>query len=431
MKTLYLLISKPHFQLSFIACLLFAIYSKVPGFDFLIGWDDQWFVLNDYTTSGFSLENLKGIFTDFYYGQYAPLNQLYYTTIYQFVGYTPSYYHVLNVVIHFANVCLVYTITLKLSGQFFSILSKDKSLIAFFCSLLFAVLPINLEPAAWVAASKVIIYAFFYLLAINSYCNFLETQKSKHYYLTLLFFICSFGAKEQAVTLPACMFLLDYFYGRNIRQSIIWYEKTPIFLLAILFGLVTIQSQQLEVDRNLHFYPIHERVMLSFFTIVEYFTKTILPINISYLYPFPYTVGGSMPGWLWVYGLALPLSVALIHKFVNRWTAFGLLFFLIHILLVCNLFSLARHSIIADRYTYVSSFGICFIIACFVFQIMKFKNQRKLAVASFALYMLLLSGYTYAHSSVWQNANTLKMKLKNQIKSRRDYPSQILRLNEK
>lgn len=48
---------------------------------FLFYWDDQWMVMNDYTAGGWSFYNLKRICTDFYNGQYSPLNQLIYLII--------------------------------------------------------------------------------------------------------------------------------------------------------------------------------------------------------------------------------------------------------------------------------------------------------------------------------------------------------------
>lgn len=416
----YLKARLPTVYLLVIIVVTFLTYIRVPSFDFLIGWDDQWFVTNDYTTSGFTGENLYLILTDFYYGQYAPINQFYYTIVYFFFKYDPGYYHLLNIGIHLANTMLVY----KLAGKFASNLMKnnsiDISLLSFLTALLFAILPINLEPVAWVAASKVLIYSFFYLLAIDSYFNYLKSTKSKYYYLTILFFILSFGAKEQAVTLPFCLLLIDYVHGRKF-DMITFYEKLPFLLLSILFGLATIQSQSLDVGRNINFYPFHERIAVSAYTLLEYFTKTVIPINLSYLYPFPYVVGENMPVWLWVYPLALVTSVILLHRHVNRWLATGLLFFLIHIALVLNMASLARHSIVADRYAYISTFGICLIVGYIFAYLLSFRKYKRLVIMVLVAYFFSLALYTFDHSKVWQNAKTLKHRLRMEIKNRSDY----------
>src|SRR5690606_42110725 len=92
------------FLISTVACL----YWPACQFDFLYGWDDQWFVTNNYTEGGLGWKNFYSILTNFYYGQYAPLNQLYYTTIFTFFGYNTAVYHIAGICVHSINVLLVY-----------------------------------------------------------------------------------------------------------------------------------------------------------------------------------------------------------------------------------------------------------------------------------------------------------------------------------
>lgn len=397
------------------------IYSKVPQFDFLKGWDDQWFVLNDYTEDGFSIKNIQAIASDFYYGQYAPLNQLYYTSIYFFIKYEPAYYHILNVVIHLSNTILIYFLSRRLA---FKLIGNDKvknTQVAFFSAFLFAILPVNLEPVAWVAASKVGLYSLFYLFAIHAYLHYLKSNTGSYYYISLLCFILSFGAKEQAVILPFCLILIDYVYRRPFNTSLIWYEKAPFLILSLLFGLITLQSQTLEADRNAEFYPLYERIVLSTYTLWQYITKIIFPLNLSYLYPFPYAVGEEMPKWLWSYAIATPMILILTCRYFSRWMIFGLLFFFIHIALVLNLVSLARFSIIADRYTYLSTFGLCFIAGCLIVRTLDYGKYRSLFSAAVAIYFCALGVQTFQHSFVWKNVETLKDRLRTEIRQRPDY----------
>ena len=65
---------------------IFVFYPTVLN-GFLDYWDDQWVVMNHYTESGFKLLNLYHVLMDFYNGQYAPLNELFYLTVFSIVGY--------------------------------------------------------------------------------------------------------------------------------------------------------------------------------------------------------------------------------------------------------------------------------------------------------------------------------------------------------
>ena len=67
-----------------LACLLF--YFPVLNNQFQSLWDDQWVVMNGYTEAGLGWDNILKIFIEFYHGQYAPINQLYYTVLYSLFG---------------------------------------------------------------------------------------------------------------------------------------------------------------------------------------------------------------------------------------------------------------------------------------------------------------------------------------------------------
>jgi hypothetical protein len=412
------------FHLTAIFLLAVLIFWPVHSFSLLIGWDDQTFVTNHYTEDGWYSKNIYTILTEFYHGQYSPVNQIYYSTLFELFKYSLVYYHVFSVIIHLVNAILVYRFVTEITNVLFSFTPIKNAQVAFFTTLFFAISPINLEPVSWIAASKVLLYALFYMLALLTYIKYITKNRNQYYYLTLLFFIMSFGAKEQAVTLPFSMFLLDYVYNRNFKNNIIWLEKAPLLILSLLFALASVESQQIGVVAGSDSYPFVAKIPLFFYTLSEYLTKIILPVNLSYVYPFPFQIGENVPALFWIYPLLIPLLLYYLrHFFLKKWILFAGIFFLIHIVLVCNFFSLARHSIIADRYAYISTIGIYFfIVICFI----KAK-QAKIARQYMRLMPLLYLGYfaiyTHGHSYVWQSSITLKEKIKIIIESRRDFQS--------
>ncbi|WP_114939558.1 hypothetical protein [Mucilaginibacter endophyticus] len=416
---IYDTLGRIHILLLFL-CIAF-IYWPVYRFDFLFGWDDQWFVTNHFTQNGFTPQNLFAMFTEFYYGQYAPVNQIYYTFLYSLFKYNPAYYHIISVFIHSVNVILVYCLVCKITPKVAGVPDIQAKHIAFLTSMLFGILPVNVECIAWIAASKVPIYALFYLIGLNHYCRYLEKNKPYDFYLTLLFFAVSFGAKEQALTFPLCLLLFDFVYGRSLKQKIIRLEKIPFFVLGLLLGIITIQSQGVEGSGQA-FYSVYQRIPLAFYTLSEYFTKCLLPLNISYLYPFPFLTNEPVPWYFWVYVLAIPTIVfCFFREIKSRPIRFGLFFFLIHILLVINLFSLARFSVMADRYAYLASIGLCFILSyIFVSYLRKLKFKNRLLIPGGA-YVVALMCYSAMHIPVWTNAYTLKEKLKTTIEQRDDF----------
>lgn len=393
------------------------IYYPVIRFGFLIGWDDQWLVINHYTEDGFTWRNLYAIITDYYYGQYAPVNQIYYTALYSIFKYNPVAFHIAEVFIHLANVILVYFLLNIISPGLISQSVIKIRQISFLTAFLIAVLPVNIEPVAWIAASKVTIYALFYLISLICYCKYLKTFKPGYYYFLLLFFLLSFGAKEQAITLPFCLLLFDVAYNRNIKTKIVWLEKLPLFILAFLFGIITFHSQEMENSERI-FYPIYQRVPLAAFTFSEYFTKCLFPVNLSYLYPFPFQEGEKVPYWLWMYVLIIPLIFYFLYvKIRVKWVFFSLVFFSIHIMLVVNFFSLGRFSFIADRYLYIAAIGLCFLASTLYINSL---HSKPLLIAGL-LYIAMITIYSHFYVTTWTNAQTLKTKLIKTIEGRPDF----------
>ncbi|MGY3055622.1 hypothetical protein ACVWYG_003843 [Pedobacter sp. UYEF25] len=239
-------------------------------------------------------------------------------------------------------------------------------------------------------------------------------QKTRYFYFTMLFFLLSFGAKEQAVTLPLCLLLLDFVYGRNLIESMVWMEKLPLFILAILLGLATLDSQQLD---QTNFYSFWQRIPLFFYSITEYLVKCVLPVNLSYLYPFPFQQNEPVPKWIWIHVCSIPLILFLVKDFLsNKWVVFCGLFFLIHICLASNLLSLARFAVIADRYAYISAIGVCLAISIvFVKYSSNFYHFNKLVIAIGIFYFSFLIWTSKNYVMVWKDAYSVKERLKKTI----------------
>ncbi|MCD8741230.1 hypothetical protein LT679_11505 [Mucilaginibacter roseus] len=329
-------------------------------------------------------------------------------------------------VIHIANSVLVYLFVNQITEKLFTEASGKKH-ISFITALLFLIAPINLEPVAWIAASKVLIYAFFYLLSLIFYVKYIKSVCSKYYYYTLVCFILSFAAKEQALTLPLAMLLLDNLYGREFKRALLWWEKMPPLLLSFLFVLASFQSQGRFVFISTESYELTDRLLLSFYTVSEYFTQILLPVNLCYVYPFPFLPGNSPPMWLWLFPVCIILATYFLrHILLQKHVLFGAGFFFAHIIMVCNLVSLSRHSIVADRYAYIASIGLLWLLCVAGSELLnKARRVQKLYYKGlFAIYIIYFLTYTSVHLWVWQNAVELKQKMRNEIIKRGDYDVQ-------
>lgn len=405
-------------------CLL--VYYPTFNNQFQNFWDDQWVVINHYTNDGFTRKNLWAILSEFYHGQYAPVNQLYYTLLHTLFGYNAMAFHGTCLLIHILNVLLVFSLIKKLLllNKGFDELSVQR--IAYFTAILFAVHPFLVEAVAWVSASKILLYALFYLIALHFYLSYTVGLKLKYYFLTLLFFIISFGAKEQAVTLPVCFVLIDYALNRNFKNPEIWLEKIPLLILAVLFGIITMVSQAVTGGgalSNEAYYGLFQKIIFSSYSLIEYLLKCLIPYKLSYLYPFPNPQGVPVAMRFWPYPFAVIAIVICLWSFwKKRWVFFAMAFFIIHLGVALHFVSISRFAIVADRYVYVASIGIFFLMAWLLNMALSLKTKfYKVLILFSIVYICTLSIYANKRVRDWHDTDTLKQDMRELLKQRKDY----------
>lgn len=417
--------------ISLLLCLVvFICYMPIFSNGFLDSWDDQWMVMNVYTGSGWTWENLLAIFTQSHKGQYSPLVELNYLFLYGLFGYNPFWFHLMSVVWHCGCVVLCFFLVrrlLELSGDINRSISFH---VACLVSFLFAIHPVNVESVAWISAVKVPMYTFFYLLALFFYLRYTVTQKTSFYVISLFCFVCSGLSKEQAFVFPLSLLLVDWFVLRDWKTMDIWLEKLPYLIVSIGFAFLTFDLQGNRSDAVS--YTTVQRFLFGCYSLFEYITKSLIPVNLNYLYPFPIPEGCvNIPVRFYVYPvLVAGLVVTLLHYRKNRILLFGSLFFILHLLLSLHIVAMPRLGIVADRYLYLSLIGLLLTVS-YAFVVFVKKQRRRFAkilcVLSLLLYSTYLGLYTYQYSMRWENTDTVKEYLRsfykgelneNDIKSR-------------
>lgn len=390
------------------------IYMHSLGNGFLMRWDDRWMVFNDYTTN-FSWENTVNIFTTFYTGQYSPINQWIFSLIYHFWGFNPTTFHLLSLVLHIGCACLV--------GFIIGCFVNRK--IAWIVALLFATHPLQVESVAWISASKILVYSFFYLLAIRFYIAYVRKGMMVYYLAVFLCFILSFGGKEQAVTLPVCLLVFDALLKRNFKDKMIWQEKIPLFLLAFFFAYVTLLSHAsrglgILTDRDV--YPFFQRVAFGAYAYTEYIVKTILPVNLMFLYPFPIRIGAQLPWNFYIYPVGWIVVITVFYKYWLKPPLLnGMLYYTVLIALTLHVVPIERLAIVADRYIYLALPGLLFIMVYYIDHWIKQAGRwKKWLIGGAIIYMLALGFYSWHRSFAWESNEALKGKMRELIRQREE-----------
>jgi hypothetical protein len=187
----------------------------------------------------------------------------------------------------------------------------------------------------------------------------------------------------------------------------------PFLLFALFAGYYTYLNQSASLIEQWAGYPFGQRMIFTCYSLVEYIGKLILPVNLLYLYPFPVAPGIDLPVHLFIYPVIIIITIAFLIKIVkrNHWQIiFGLIFFLINMVLVLHVVAMSRFSILADRYVYLGSVGLFFIASWYGVSWIgkKTKPIRKWALMAIVCYLIYIGGYAHVRTYVWKDNDTLK-----------------------
>ena len=166
-------------------------------------------------------------------------------------------------------------------------------------------------------------------------------------------------------------------------------------------------------------FPLYQRLLFGCFALVEYITKSLLPVNLNFFYPFPIVLGEDPPLHYYLYPVVLLFLMGWIIAYRNnRYLVFGVLLFLVNLLFSIHLFNMSRHAIVADRYMYLSYVGIAFLIANGIWWLRKRLSYFKAALVFLFFYCFFLSVYTFHYTKKWENTTMVKKYTKEVLEKR-------------
>lgn len=368
-----------------------------------ISWDDADVLLKNKDVHTF---NIKAFFTKHYVGNYAPITMIGFAIDWLLFHGSSFWQHAVNVFFHFINALLVLVFAYKL---------LNNKWLAFLVCIVFSFHPTQIETVAWVAAKNNLMYAFFFLLGLICYVNYQQTKAGKFYWFALVLFILSVLSKPSAISFPLCLIAIDYF----LNQRLIWKDlinKLPFFLLALVFGLVTIYSRTEDKFINeSHAFAIYERVGFAGYAVIQYFIKFLFPVNLSVIYPYPQDklLTVVVGYFVWVF-IGMIVYLALRREKKNL--MFALSFFIINLLLVLQFIPFGE-VLTADRYMYLPIIGLTLVL----FSLFKSKES---IIKPLSLGLIIILGIlSFKRSAVWKNSISLYSDIIDK------YPHSFLALN--
>ncbi len=402
--------------------LTLAVYWPIQHAGFLVYDDPTYVTDNLHVQRGLTSEGLAWAFALSQHSNWHPLTWLSLMLDASWFGLDPGAFHRTNLILHVANVLLLFGVLRRLTG------TRWRSALV---AALFAWHPLHVESVAWVTERKDVLSTFFGLLTLGAYLRHVQRAGARFYWLALLCFALSLMAKSMLVTLPCVLLLLDYWPlnrmrfgslnavaktgeaapvespGRRLNFGGLIREKLPFFALALLASGATFTAQTAGGSiASAEGLPLPLRVANSLIAYTTYLRKMVWPNDLAVFYPHP----GSWPaGQVALAAFFLTgLSLAVIWQRRRRpYLLVGWLWYLGTLLPVIGLVQIGKQSM-ADRYTYVPLIGVYMLLAWGGAELCWRWRRPRLAAASVA--GVLLAGCLLATANQvkhWASNETL------------------------
>jgi len=378
-----------------------AAYSHIFSCDFIEAYDDEIYVtMNPAIAQGLNTHVFSWSFTTFTGGNWTPLTWWSHALDVQFFGMNPAGHHATSLVFHLINALLVFLLFRRLTSD---------STNSFMVAALFALHPLHVESAAWVAERKDVLSAFFGLCALHAYASFRASRNFMHYGALFLLLCLSLMAKPMLVTLPVLLLALDFWpYGILDRRSC-WAlirEKLPMMIPVAAVSVIAVLAQNSKgALASVHGTPFPMRLGVALDSYTYYVRSLFAPHKLAFFYPY---AAVPLPR-LSIDTVILGLITWYAWRFRHRlpWLLTGWLWFLVMLTPVIGIVAVGSQAY-ADRYTYLPSLGIFVIMVWAAGALVAgWKLPEKVVAAVALLVIITCAGMTWKETGYWKDGFTL------------------------
>ena len=401
-------------------------------------FDDPLYVTNNpHVFHGFSARSLAWAFTTLHATNWHPLTWISHMLDCQWFGENAGAHHLVSVAIHILNSLLLFQFLRKTTGAFHR---------SAWVAALFALHPLHVESVAWISERKDVLSMFFFMLTLLAFANRnqkseVRDQKSEDrgqksegrdqksevrplssdlrplssvLWLPAFFFALGLMSKPMLVTVPFVLVLLDYWPLRRVafdaraaglHKALI--EKWPFFVLAAASCVITFvaQSKGGAVVRIEHS-SLWARIMNAADAYVFYLAKCFWPTKLAAFYPYRREI------LIWpalaALGFLTLATMACVWQGRRRpYLLVGWLWFLGTLVPVIGLVQVGSQSM-ADRYTYIPSIGIFFLVAWGAAEVMShFRLGRAVGLALAGGTAACCGMVTWVQTHYWHDSVSL------------------------
>jgi protein O-mannosyl-transferase len=346
---------------------------------------------------------------------YFPVTNTVFWIEHHLFGDNATGYHALNILLQAANALLLWRVLrrLQIPG-------------AFLAGLIFAIHPIHAESVAWISELKNVLSMFFFLISALLFFE-IEDQRILNrpvaaYSASLVAFLLALLSKTQVVFLPVALLLCAWWRnspvdskrqgkGNPLRFQHEIVRTVPFFLIAIVFGLITIWFQNRGIgEEEINLGPFTRRLTNAGMAIWWYAKQVFVPIRLMAVYPQWRFDPPALAEWL--PSIAITGGLLLLWRRHSRGLLFAFAYFIVALLPVIGIvrMSYARSgALVADHLQYFADISLIALFSAGVARLWS-TGRREIRVATATIILVLLGlmgSYTWARAGVYRDEQTL------------------------
>lgn len=349
---------------------------------------------------------------------YRPLSLAVFATVYQFFGPNPTVYHLLNIL---AFACCVSALFLFLHG----LMQRQRIMVAFIASLLFALHPIHTEVVANCKSLDELLCFLFTFCSLNILMTYAETGNKKWLGGGAILFLLAFLSKETAVTFVAIIPFIFYVHQGGEKKHSLTILAAILLITGIAFALryIALGSMDTSItsisfvdnplaDKNI---APASRLATAILILGKYLHLLIAPFPLSsdYSYnsiPLSTFADPSVLISLIVYIALILVCIIRLRKNANDMCAFAILFYLVTLSLFSNIVFLVGVNM-AERFLFFPSVGFCLGVGLLIEWSMKQKRKvilirsssKTLAILALSPICILYAVFTIKRNAEWKD----------------------------
>lgn len=395
------------------------------------------YVLDDYPVIKGNVVTQQGIEgipillrTAYWYGMdgnndwlYRPLSMVMFALEWEFFPNDPAPGHWINVLMYAFSCVLMFVVLCKL-------LAGQNVLIPFITTLLFVVHPIHTEVVANIKSRDELLAMLLFLGTVYYLLEYVKSGKISGLIFAGFFYFLALFSKETAITFLAIFPIILFFFTEAPIKKI-GISLGVFLLLAAIFIVIrgNVLTSQM-AGTNIHLADnslmatndMSLRFATAFSILGRYIGLLLFPISMACDYSFSHIsiIGWTDPLAIGSFLIYAGLGIYAVIRFIKKDViAFGILFYLIPLSLVANIFFFTR-STMADRFLYFSSMGFCLVMAVLISRLTKaetikenFLNVKGLIRNNFKFFLFtglilaIFSLRTHSRNKDWKSDTTL------------------------